>query len=634
MNRISSGSRRRRVVPPSPPHRQKGAAAVFGYFAILMGILCMLLSFNVGALYYAKRDLQRQATLAALAGVEIGSGCRNGGVPGTLAAATDAVVASLRGNSNLSDSEARALLTGINGQAGVQLGRIDTSTGLRVFVPLTAGDSRIDSVRVNITSATPQIIGGYLTNAGVLQASATAQQQPLGAFSIGSTLANLNTSKSVLNPLLSGLLGASVNLSAVDYQGLAQTQLTLAGLMAAANVTDLNQLLQVNTNLAGLQQILTAATNTVNPSVAQLIQGLTLGNAQANTGVALADLLGNVGNGLNPTITDVASQVPFVDVLDMLTALGEAAAAKNGITLTLPVSVNVPGLLNTYAFLQVLQPPQLSGLGPVGTSQHTAQIILKIRTNVDSSGVLGLLNALAKATINLGIDVNVAVAQGTISNLACPSDLSPHPSATVAVTTGLTTLQLGAFTGNPQSAPDITAVDQPLLNVTLLGATIVKLGVKQPPSTTLGSGSGNAGPFINYASPPTLLAGTSHNYLYQACNNTVENPCTALDPTNPQTPVSSVNIASGITTLVGNLAAKNNLSVDVLGIGLGGLLDPIIAALNTALLTPITSLVDSLLNPLLAALGVQVGSGTLLWQEFETGQPVVVSTNLPGTTAP
>lgn len=589
----------------------------------------MLLAINVGMLYYAQRDLQKSATMAALAGVQIASGCRNGGVPGNTSAVTLQVLSSLQLN-NPSTAYA-ALLTGINGAPAVQVGRVDDRPGVHTFVALADGSPQIDAVRVNLTRPSPSVFGsGFFPGAApvILKASATAQQQPLGAFSIGSTLLSLNTSQSILNPLLGGMLGTSVNLSVISYNGLAQTQISLANLMIAANVTDLNSLLAISTNAAGLQAILVSATNQVNPAAASLISGLTLGNTQAGTSVSLASLLGNIGGGLNPLVTDAAAQLPFTNALDLLAALGYAAAAKNGMTITLPVSVQVPGLLNIYLFLQILQPMQPSGFGPIGTSQNTAQIILKLRANVDPSGVLGLLSALAKATINLGLDVTVASAKGTISTLVCPTDASPNPSATVALNTGLITLNLGGFNGNPQTDPPIGVTDAPLLNVTLLGVPIVTLGVKNPVPAQFGSGTGTAGPFTNYA-PPQLLQNTTHNYLYLACNDTSLNPCAAPDLSNPQTPVSSTNIASGLSTLVGNLANKNNLNVDVLGLGLGPLLDPIISALNTALLAPVTGLVDSLLNPLLAALGVQVGSGTVLWQAFETGVPVIVTVAQP-----
>ena len=633
--------RARRRAGLSTPQGQRGAAAVFAVGAILAGLLVTVLAINVGMLYYAQRDLQRLATLGAMAGVQVSSGCRNSGapgVPGNLSLVTAQVLQGIKNNNQSSDGTdngSAALLTGIGGSPAVQGGKIDDSSGIHTFAVLTDGSQQIDAVRVNLTKPAPGLFSRFLSSAPVvLMASSTAREQPLGAFSIGSTLANLNTANSaLLNPILGGLLGTTLNLSAVDYQGLAQTQLSLANLMVAANVTDLSQLLAIDTNAAGLEALLAAATATVNPSVANLLTGLTLGSTQGGADVPLATLLGNIGVGLNPTVNDVAANVPFINVLDMLQQIGEAAAGKTGITIALTPAVTVPGLANINVFLKVLEPPQVSALGPVGTSQSTAQIRLMLRANVDTSGVLGLLSALAKATINLGVDVDVAAAQGTISSLICPSDSKPNPSATVAVKTGLVLLTLGGFSGNPATDPSISAPDTPLLNVTLLGLPIVTLGVKQPVNDNpgIGSGSGTTTPFTNYTTPTPLPLPNTHSYIYQACNDTLGNPCAAPDPTNPQTPVSSTNIAAGITALIGSLAAKNNLQVDVLGIGLGGLLDPIIAALNTALLTPVTSLVDGLLNPLLALLGVQVGSGTVLWEVFESGQPIVVTNCLPIT---
>jgi uncharacterized membrane protein len=598
---------------------QRGATALFSALVMFAMVASMLMALNIGRLYYAQRDLQKMASLAAIAGVEISSGCRNGGVPGNTAAVTTLVKSALAANGGTV-----AMLTGFDGAGAVQLGRIDDTTGIHTFVPLTDGDPRIDAVRVNLTNGAPSMIGsGFFPGTGALtlRASATAQQQPLGAFSIGSTLVSLNTSQSILNPLLSGLLGTSLSLSAVDYNGLAQTQLSLANLMVAANVNDLNSLLAINTTAAGLQTLLAAATNQVNPGVANLITGLTLGSTQATTSISLASILGNVGNGLNPLVTDAAAQVPFVNVLDMLAALGYAAAASNGETITLPVSVNVPGLASLYVYLQVLQPMQPSGFGPVGTTQNTAQIVLKLRANVDPTSFLGLLSLLANATINLAVDINVAQATGTISALSCPSGTSVPPSGSVALTTGLVSLKLGTFTGAASSAPAISTTAAPLLNVTVLGIPVITLTVNAPVSVPLGTGSGTAGPFTLY-NTPTALTNTTDSYVYEACNSLSINPCAVADSTNPQTPVSSDDIATGLTTGIGNLVG--NLTPSVLGIGMPGLTS-ILGALTTTLLTPVATLVDSILNPLLAALGVQVGSGTVLWQGFETGQPVIVS---------
>jgi uncharacterized membrane protein len=625
--------RQRHQAPPALPSRQRGAAAVFAAVAIVAMITSMLLGINIGMLYYAQRDLQKMAVMGALAGVQISSGCRNSGVPGTTAAAKTRVLSAMQANTT--DTAYASYLTGIDGAAAVQVGHVNDSSGTHTFVALADGNAQIDAVRVNLSRTSPSLFGaGFFPGSApiTLKASATARQQPLGAFSIGSTLLTLNTSESLLNPLLGGLLGTSLSLSAVSYNGLAQTKLSLANLMVAANVTDLSSLLSVSTNANALKAILASASGQVSSGTASLITGITLGTVQAGTTVSLGDILGGIGTGLNPTVTDIAAQVPFLNALDLLAALGYDATYRSGgvVPITLPVSLTIPGLTSVYVFLQVLSPMQPSGFGPVGTTQTTSQVVLKLRANVDTSGVLGLLSALAQATINLGLDVNVANATGTIQSLVCPSASSTNPSATVAVNTSVVKLTLGGFNGNPQSDPVIgpAGSDPPLLNVTLLGIPIVTLGVKTPVTASLITGNGTAGAFTNYTTPQ-LIANTTHNYLYNACNSLSTNPCTTTDSTNPQTPVSSTDIATGISNLVGSLVNHGNLSIDVLGIGLGSLLDPIISALNTAILAPVTSLVSSLLNPLLAALGVQVGSGTVLWQAFETGQPVIVTTALP-----
>src|SRR5579859_6902103 len=91
----SKSTRQLRRPPPLLPtvsaQRQRGAAAVFAVAAMIAGLAALLLGINVGMLYYAQRDLQRLAALAAAAGVETASGCvittgtNTAGVPGSLA---------------------------------------------------------------------------------------------------------------------------------------------------------------------------------------------------------------------------------------------------------------------------------------------------------------------------------------------------------------------------------------------------------------------------------------------------------------------------------------------------------------------------------------------------------------------
>lgn len=643
----------------STPQRQRGAAAVFAAVALIAGVIALLLGINVGMLYFAQRDLQRLAVLGAMAGVQTASGCINGNGSSDTATVTIRVKAALSNNLP-SGTDPTTMLSPIGGLPAVQLGKVSVgkagvkpNDGQYHFSTLPDHDAGINAVVVNLTRAQPVLLGGSLFSAtpGTLYASATAMQQPLGGFSIGSTLIHLDTATSILNPLLSGLLGATVNLSAVDYNNMADTHISLAGLMLGAGVNDLNSLLALNTNVAGLQQILVTATNLVNPSAASLIQGLALGTAQANQSVPLATLLGNVGNGLNPTVNDVASLVPSLDLLDLLQGLGQAAAAQNPNSfLTIQATPSLPaGLLSNYVFLSVQQPMQ-PGFGPVGTQAQTAQVTLHLRSSVDTTGllsiVIGLLNSILGLLgsgitiqpINIGLDLAVAKSVGTLASLVCPTNAVPHPSATVGVNASAATLTLGTFTGNAKANPALSGgsfID--IQGKGLLGLISATVGLKDKVGpVNLGNSAGAvAGPFVVYGPGKTFSVQQPHNYNYEACNSIIGgNPlsCGATqDPNNPAAPIPTADILQGVTTLLSSLLASNNLIIHALGIDLSAILDPLLSAVNTLLLTPLTQLLDSIVNPLLAALGIQLASGTVLMNNVETGQPVLVNTALPGT---
>lgn len=663
--------------PPSGPARQRGAAAVFVAVALVALLTATLLAINIGQLYYAQRDLQKQAVLAALAAVQRAGNCGNAGAAGTEAQVTAAANASLAANpgSSILYSSLPALAS-INGADAAEVGWVNASSGASLrdsngnvlndkygrpivapndgkkhFFALNDGDPHINAVRVNMTAVSSQFLFGRFFSNVPLRASATATQQALGAFSVGSTLLSLDTAQSLLNPLLSALLGTSVNLSALDYQGLAQTRVSLANLEVAAGVNDLSGLLALDTNAARLQQIFAAAVQQVNPSVANLITGLTLGSAQSSNSTPLANLLGNIATDLNPAVTDVAAQVPFVSALDLLMALGQAAAGPTQpYRIQLPVSINIPGVTAAYAFVGIQQPMQLSGLGPVGTTQHTAQAVLNLRLQVDPTAVTTLLRTLLlglvsiNATINLGIDLQVAPSTGTLASVTCPTAASPHPSATVRVTPGLISIKLGSYTGDPLTDPPLDPTGGALLSVSAkvlglpIGITASTSGpVESPP---LGSQPDTVGPFTVY-SPPQPIA-NSHAAYYDACNDIAgANPadCTTTDPNNPAAPIPSTQILDGVDQLVKSLVDQLQLNVNVFGSKLlstvvdllVGAVKNIFDTLNNLLLAPILSLVDALLDPLLQILGAQLGSGTVLMNAVETGQPAIVTTALPGS---
>jgi uncharacterized membrane protein len=669
---VPNYKRRKAAAAVATPKAQRGAAAVFAAAALLAMIMSTLLALNIGRLYYAQRDLQKLATVGALAAVEAASGCN--GISGmrSTSAATTRVTSIIQANLPAgSGTTATQLLTPINGIGAVQLG-MESTTGVNPttgatdgyyhFISLADNDQRINAAVVNLAESSPALIGSmFFPNFAPIQlhASATAMQRPLGAFTIGSTLANLNTSNSaLLNPLLSALLGTSLNLSAVDYQNLASVQLSLANLEVAAGVNSLNDLLALNTNLAGVQQLLAAATAQVNPSVANLVSGLTLGTTNAGENVPLAQLLGNIAaDGLNPVVSDVSAALPSLDLLDLLAGAGEAALGNSPNSfVTLSGTPGIAGV-STYVFLSVQQPPQNTGYGPIGSTAHTAQITLRFRLSVATDGstgfslvgaVLGLLNGLLSllgsgitiAPINLGLDLAVASATGTLDSITCPVSTGQSPTATIGVNTALVTLSLGGFSGNASSNPALATGPVNFVSIQgtgLLALANATIGLNTGSvSTALGSTDGTAGPFTIYGTPYQPNSSSSpQTWIFPACNSTViANPpqCgSTIDPNNPDQPIPAQNLLSGISTLLGNLTASNNLTISAVGIPLSAILDPLLSALNTLLIGPLTTLLDSILNPLLQLLGVQVGSATILMDGIETGKQIIVNTNLPGS---
>jgi len=621
---ISKSKRRKpgqlRRVAVVSAERQRGAAAIFGAVAALALVFAVLLGINVGGLYFAQRDLQKQATLAATAGIQAANGCRVGGVPGSLtdvtARANNALI------SNNSNSLTRGTITALGGQPGVQVGRADYSTGTFVFVPLGVGDSRIDSVRVSLSAPAPTLFGtGFFNAASTLYASATAWQPAYGSFYLGSGLANLDGAASpLLGPLLNALFGSSVDVSALNSAGLAQAQVNLAQLMVAANVNNLSQLTSLSTNLTGALNILGQA---VSGTGGGLISGLGQQAYNANGGGPtqqyFGDLFNNLGTSLNPTVSDVASTIPFVDAMDLLAALAEDAAKGGPINLQPGNSyltlLNLPGLTKLQTFVTIISPPQFA-LGPAlpTTQAKSAQVVLSLRADVT---LLGLL------TTDLGVDLKVATATGTLTSLQCPVSGTPNPSAMVGVSTQVATLSVGPFDPNDKNPAEPLGKGNLL---TVLGGVVAQVSVKNsnPISANVGTPAVSAvGPFDTYTSVQGVVTQAGNNLQHQTV-------FTAVGPDQTVTVGSKLILSSTINSLFSSLTSNNNLQVCVLGvICVGPLVDPILNGL-AGLLSPLAAALDQLLQALMQLLGLQLGTATVTMNGATIGEPVVVSTCLPG----
>lgn len=583
--------------PRSGRFRQRGAAAVLAAVSLLMLVPVLALAINIGQLYYAQRDLEKQATLAALSAVQVSSGCANngGGLPADLDTVRGEVIRVIAANSVDGPASVQGLLTGINGSPAVEIGRIETSTGHRIFVPLPAGSAARTAIRVNLSRPQPVPFINLYGGGGMLYASATAEQPAVASFRLGTTAAALDGG--ALNMLLGALLGTNVNLTVLNYEGLAQARVKLGPLLVAAGVNDLHDLLTLQTDLPGALQILgnalTATGDLVSGTAGGLISGLAGQSYASSTPVKayFGEVFNNAGNSLNPGVSDLLSAVPLVDGLSLLNALGQSAS-KGG-TIKLPITAGIGDIVGLGVFIKIIEPEKFAGPGRAGydnfgdpyTFAQASQLVTQIRLQLDLN-VLGLLSI---ADIHVAIDLQGANGLSELLHVTCPNTSNPNSTAEIKTTASLLTATVGTFTGSATANPPKPVSSGAVANVLeILGIPVLEI------TTTVGNK-----PF-----------GT-----------------TVIQTGSTPTPAKLPDIPSDqpLTTLVTSLLSSN-LTLNVLGI----LPVPVGDILN-AILTPVTTLLDGVLDPLLKLLGLKVGIANVTLESITTPRPTLVNTCLPGT---
>lgn len=626
---------------------QGGAAAVFAAIAVLAAITATMLAIEVGRVYSAQAALQKQANLAALDAARVVGGCSVEDAP---AAETDPLALQLEvqtlvdqiiDSAGLTGTVSRRLDAGGTAE-GVEVGVLET------FVdPLTGttkrqlvvGSDTPEAVRISLERPFPvPFLPLFPTQTGsIMTASATAEQTVAGSFYVGSGLLALDGG--IVNALLSGLLGGNVSLTVADYNGLAGVNVSLGDLATAIglDVQDLSDplALQAQNPLLGdlLNGLSGALAGTTNSAVTGLLQGLAdAAEAGSNNPVPLGDLF--------PTVNDAGANVPMINLLDLLIAAGAAANADPSGAATpiaLPVVLSIPGVATLNTFLQVLEPPQFSGMGRPGEAEaHTAQIRLMVRLQVDALDTIsdaltlvlgaGLLGSVDVQPLNLGIDLQVAKASAYLDRIDCPRSSNPELAAELSARAAVADLKIGTFDGDPLDAPAISDGAAQLLGVSidilggLLASIDVNLFLDNPVAATVGSAAKTPLP-----EPVTEFEWNNENEetpYWQALGVPPEASASA----NPQTVGSSGLLGGTLSSLFSSLAisasdpahpnANSNICLLLflcvpVGDILDAVLDPVVALLGT-ILAPTGALVDSLLDPLLQLLGVQLGTATVV----------------------
>ncbi|MFC3692705.1 TadG family pilus assembly protein [Chenggangzhangella methanolivorans] len=476
-----------------------------------------------------------------------------------LSAARNLVLAEASARKALSDNGV-ALPSGLV----VTLGSYVATGGGDPTRRFVAGGKPTNAVQLKMTTDNPVVFGRAIFGSSQkLTTVATAVNTRLASFTIGSRLASLQGG--VANALLSKLLGASVSLSVMDYNSLADAKIELPKLLQAvatrAHLTAVTYDDVLNAQV-GVGDLLNAIGDVLGtPTLKYLLQTLAQGaNVKKISLATMIDFgpLAKLQLGSPIGLSASASVLQTV-----MTALGVANGGANQIDFD--IGAQIPGLLALTASLNIGERPQSSpwfGLNTEGATVRTAQT--RLRLNAKIGGVLGL------ASINLPVAVDVAASQATLSASQCGRNPKTDATATLSVTPSIGRIWIGqpknlSRWNDMTQAADIgpaTLVDVPLL---LSASALSYVGVE-----------------TTQASNVTFTASDMAAGTMKTVTNT------------------SI-LQSALTSLTKNLS----ITVNLLGFTLGT--PKFVTDTLAAAVSPIGALLDPVLNTLLSTLGVGLG---------------------------
>lgn len=588
--------------------RQRGAIGLMGAMTLGVALLFLLLVVDSGRLYLEKRKLQRVADTAALETVSRGGACT---APNSNASLF-AVQSAARNNFTINDDRSLATACGT---------LVTGADFMRTFSPNPA---KAEAIQVIVTHRVATSIahglftlfsGGQIELTTQLRAVAVAAvpAPPVAALTIRSTLLTVDSTKSAaLNALIGGLLGGTLQLDAVGWKGLIDTNISLLSYLDALAI-------RLNVSAGNYDELLKT-----DASVGQLIQAaidvlklggdavkVVINNLEAIKLIApgtkilhLGDLL-TIQNGTDKSALDVNLQL-----FNLIQGFVQLSNKHSAIAVELPV--DVLGLLNVTVKTKVIEPAQISAIGNprliatqpiyVRTAQVRTLISVKLPVvgvlNDVIGGVTGLVGLLLGSSldpkIGTQLDVALEAASGssTVTGFRCngPAD----KSLSVVGTTSAVRLMVGQIDPkNLFSSTDPLNVNEfALLDLGVQTCSKGTCDPRQPYavggiSLRVDSSVAKTTRNHTYASPPEVKQ--PPDYFSFSASNVIGSLSNTL---------SGIQLINHPPTQGGLLGLVLNLVVGVVT-GVLNLLTGIISGVLSPLLDP-------LVNNLLAGLGIDL----------------------------
>ncbi|KTT27190.1 hypothetical protein NS331_02980 [Pseudacidovorax intermedius] len=408
-----------------------------------------LLGTELGYLLLTKRELQKAADLAALAGAQQvqAQAC---------APAQQAALANANGGGT--QDTARNLPREFALAAGeVECGRWEAETADPTGRRFQPGVQPFNAVRVALRRTPAAILPALPGNAATDLAveAIAAQQQPQAALSIRSTLLSVDASRAgLLNALVGGLLGGSLDVGVAGWNGLLQTDVQLLRYLDALAVDlgvavgDYDTLLRTDATAGVL----------LDAAITALQSSPTGGTVDAAVGALQAVRLAAQAGGMVPlrlgellavqTGTPAAGLEVPVQLFQLVQAVVQAANSKSAVFASVPVVL--PGVGSVTVKTRVVEPAQITAVGnpalarldPMGENRifvRTAQVrtLVSVELAPLSSTTEALLNPVLSTlsplttflnnALNLKlIDAVTSILNGAVCGLLAPCKSNPN----------------------------------------------------------------------------------------------------------------------------------------------------------------------------------------------------------------
>lgn len=549
---------------------ERGSMAIMFGVLIALGTIASALAVDEGSLYLQRRTAQSAVDLASIAAANDPA---NAFAIVRQHLVDAGLVASSATQISLADPNATTRLV-------VQTGKYSADSTLAVGQRFQVSNNAINAVRVSFVEPGTLFFARPWAQTQSIGVRATASVSPQVAFSIGSTLVNM--SDGIPNAVLNALLGSNVSLSAVSYDALLSTKISLFPFLDA-----LAQELGITAGT--YQDVLNASADqgVIAKAMADVLTGTdktamtTLAQALGHNGTVPISQLFSLGNAAGLSL-DTGASSGYVATLSALQVLSATTALSNGThQVSLNLAANVPGLVSLTMSLAVGEPAQFASwfsLGPSGSIVHTSQIRMRFVATI--GGGLALLNASVRVPLYLA----VAYAQAGVQSATCPASGATTGTAVINTQPGVASLTLG-------DVPDPA--------------------------------------FSNFSATPTVTPATLINLLLLKVNASAS---ASIGQTTP-TPLSfsAADITSGTvkrattTTFTQSLMASllQTLTLTIAPIPLGLTIGGVTSTLNS-LLSPLTPVLDSAINVALAALGVTLGDADVQVYDVTCTSPVLV----------